>query len=165
MNFVDFNVVQPKKKKSNINYYFWGSIAASIILVLSVTIFLVTYFNGPCGVNKVEDSTEKLSEIYKKWEVAYSLASATPKDSLSSSIESLQNIEKEASDLETPACMDTVKENTVNGMVKFIEGFLLRSNTSSPDSEINARFYEGIGLLKQANDDITEINQCAPFCE
>jgi hypothetical protein len=165
LNLVDFKVVQPKKKKFRINYYFWGLFA--VLLILFITGVYITYnsFNGPCGTTKVKSVGVAFNEVFKKWTVSYLLAAASSKDTLPSQILTLQKIEQETNEIEVPECLVSVKEDAINGMIKNIEGFMLRSNTNTSDEGINQKIFEGTSLLKKANDKLTEINQCAPDCE
>ncbi len=71
-----------------------------------------------------EDFMEAAESVFEKWDDAIALASNTSRGDLSGPIASLQEIKREAGDLDAPACSENVGESLVTLMESFIEGFL-----------------------------------------
>jgi hypothetical protein len=81
----------------------------------------------------------QIDPIAREWDDAVTLASNTPRASLSSQIETLQSLRRKAQDLEAPACAITIKDALVNTMELKVRGFIAFLG-QKPDADVDRLF-------------------------
>lgn len=81
----------------------------------------------------------KAESLARVWDDANTLAGQTPRASLSTQIDKLQSIRRDAEDLEAPECAAAVKQHLVNTMDTTIRGFIAFLGQKS-DPEVKPLF-------------------------
>lgn len=141
-------------------------------LVLGVVVFLVFgavgfgwyYAYGPCGTVKVQKAMDAMYGAIDEFNDAYDVANNTPRISLSSPINQLQSIRRDANDIEVPACLKNGKKLLTGYMQTVIDGFVAFMGQAS-DYEITLIFLNASSQLGTAEDEFDSILACAPFCK
>ena len=153
----------PKEKKKK-------SPLLPLLLIILVIIIVVGggsgwyYFYGPCGVKLVKESTIEMDEINNDWISAVELASSTSRINLSGPVSNLQNIKKQVSDLDVPACMLESQVYLYSAVDYSIDAFFAFMGEES-DTVVGNKFDTSVTYIERYRKAIVEVNNCAPFCE
>lgn len=121
------------------------------------------YFYGPCGVNRVKAAQEEFADVLEDWLEAESAAAATPRIALVSRIQAMEEVRATLLDLEVPGCVQGVIEELAQGMAFTVEAYLAFLE-EQPTAVIQSGFDNANLHMLQAEDELDEVQACAPFC-
>jgi len=142
----------------------WIAIPLVMLIVTTIALGYWYYFLGPCGVDRVEKSLDRIDRINNKWLSSIELASSTSRIALAVPVSYLQAIRQELYDLVVPVCLDKAKDHLGYSMKFGIDGFLAFMADES-DQTIKSQ----LDLMKDytglASTEIERIRSCAPFCK
>lgn len=121
------------------------------ILVILILAFVLTACESPiAGLGATPTPTceaqaliyaNQIQPVAREWDDAYTLASSTPRASLSAQIEKLQGIRRKVQDITPPSCATAAHTALTRAMDKSIEGFIA-SLGQKPDNQVSALFTE-----------------------
>lgn len=120
----------------------------SLIILISIAVSScagTSPFGGPtqtpdpCSASELVKYAEAIEDVSRRFDDAYNLANNTSRMSLSPVIGDLQEIRRDAQDLDVPRCALDTKTNLVNYMDAIIDAFLAFL-AQEPDSVVSGRF-------------------------
>ena len=150
------------KKRSKTGRFLIGLTVVIILIIVGGGGYY--YLFGPCGINKVNASKDKIEDILDEFYDAYEVASSTSRIALANPVGEMQDIKRRAEDIEVPVCMDQVKSNYIKGMKKAINGFLSFMSQKS-DAIVYSFFDTAASFFEKATLEMNKINECVPFCD
>jgi hypothetical protein len=124
-----------------------------VLLILSLVV-------AACGGDKCtkEKYLEIIEDTIEKWDDARSVAANTSRMSLGPQIQSLQEIYREAEDLNIPKCAQDAHDNLLTYMEKTIDGFVAFLGQEE-DSAVNRLFSLAEGYLEDWGDEVDAIGE------
>ncbi len=108
-----------------------------------------------CSAQSLE-YRNNIREILSKWDDANQVASSSARISLGQAITNLQNVRREANNLDNPQCASLVQFNLIRYMDKVIEGYLAFMSQES-DAKVNSIMTKSMGLLDQFTTELGNI--------
>lgn len=103
-----------------------------------------------CEVQATEFENQ-MQDIIERWDDTTAIAGSTGRGALSGPVGDLQEIKREAGDLEPPPCAEHIKELMGVYMERYINAYLSFMSQES-DSAVNSQFQ----FASEAFDDLTE---------
>jgi len=117
-----------------------------------------------CGSKNVDQSLKAVMDLVERWKDAVELAMSTDREALAPQVERLQEIRREARDVNVPGCLEDGKTILISSMDAQIEGCLAFMRMEQ-DDVVN-------GLLDQAANDlelfaaeVERVRACMPVCK
>ena len=95
--------------------------------------------NVPSCKEQAAVLVSQIQPLAREWDDANTLASSTPRSSLSAQIDKLQAMRRKAQDLEAPQCAFLVRQRLIDAMDNTINGYLAFLS-QKPESEVNKYF-------------------------
>ncbi len=111
----------------------------------------------PCSAGEIERYLDAIRDVSRRFDDAVALANTTPRGSLPPVIADLQEIRRDAEDLDVPGCADKAKNALVRYMDGIVDAFLLFLG-NRPDSDVNEAFTEATDLLDAYLEAIAEVS-------
>ena len=115
---------------------------------VSTSTIAVTTTPDLCASDNIQAEVDKVHRHMREFDDASILASAMPRDQLSSSIADLQRIRREAEDEAVPACLGNLRSYQIQHMNSVIETLLAFVRGNSELAVLN----QGIALAGQQHD-------------
>ena len=153
----------PKKSKGIAKWVLVVVMLPIIAFILVVGGFAWYYYYGPCGIQRVNDSTQQLLDIQKRWDNSLILATNSSRIVLTEPLVRLDDIRQELINIPVPACMQGAKGNLQNSMQATIEAYISFLQYVS-ENDIRQKFYIAAKEMGEYVRKMQEIHNCAPFC-
>ncbi|MHC1739711.1 MAG: hypothetical protein AB9897_01225 [Anaerolineaceae bacterium] len=134
-----------------------------LLFVFLISLVLLTGCSTDCNKKEVQSATDQLNGVVQKWDDMVNIAGSTPRIALSNVITDLQDIKNEANAVEIPACVTEAKTDLLRSMTNTIEGLVLFMGEGS-ESDIHVKFSSAGSLRSYYEEEIYNVNQCAPNC-
>lgn len=134
-----------------------------LLVGMIVLLFLLAGCSAYCPSNEVKTASAKMMGITEKYIDAFALASSTSRIALAGSIESMQEIKREANAVEVPQCLEEAKYWQIQAMEADINAFMLFMAQAS-DRDVNSAFDLANQYWDTTTKLINEIGACMPNC-
>lgn len=154
----------PPKKSKGIRKWVLAIVLFPIVaFILVVGGFAWYYYYGPCGMLRVQDSTQLLLNIQKRWDSSLILATTSNRLVLTEPLVKLDEIRQELIGISVPVCMQGAKENLQNSMRATIEAYISFLQYVS-ENDIRQKFNIAAKEMGEYVRKMQEVHNCAPFC-
>ena len=153
----------PKKSKGIPKWVLAVVMLPIIGLILVVGGFVWYYYYGPCGIQRVQESTQQLLDIQKRWDSSLILATNSSRLVLTEPLVKLNDIRQELIIIPVPSCMQSAKQNLHNSMRTTIEAYISFLQYVS-ENDIRQKFNIAAKEMGEYVRKMQEIHNCAPFC-
>jgi len=153
----------PKKSKGIPKWVLAVVMLPIIGLILVVGGFVWYYYYGPCGIQRVQESTQQLLDIQKRWDSSLILATNSSRLVLTEPLVKLNDIRQELIIIPVPTCMQSAKQNLHNSMRTTIEAYISFLQYVS-ENDIRQKFNIAAKEMGEYVRKMQEIQNCAPFC-
>lgn len=153
----------PKKSKGIPKWVLAVVVLPIVGLILVVGGFVWYYYYGPCGIQRVQESTQQLLDIQKRWDSSLILATNSSRLVLTEPLVKLNDIRQELIIIPVPTCMQSAKQNLQNSMRSTIEAYISFLQYVS-ENDIRQKFNIAAKEMGEYVRKMQEIHNCAPFC-
>ncbi len=115
----------------------------------------IPFISQSCA-DQAKPALDKMQDIAREWDDANALAGQTPRASLAGPIASLQQIRRNAEDIEVPGCAQGVHDSLVGAMDATITGYLDFLGQKG-DFVVNASFDRASNKMREFNNELARI--------
>jgi hypothetical protein len=106
----------------------------------------------PCSAELIEQSTASMHEVARQFTDAAELAEMTPRNQLSAQIAPMQDIRRDAEDLDLPDCLSDARDALVDYMEAYIDVLIAFLDVDISD----AAMVSGYDQIEAAYDDYAD---------
>ena len=163
------NSVKAKSRKSSRSLFRHPAMIVGILLLLIIMVVISGigwyYFYGPCGVQSVMDTDQKINGIKSRWDQALYGASKSSRVVLAQPVLDMIDVQREFRKLIVPSCMELPKSSLDKSMTYTIEAYDRFFHYES-EIEVRKRLNDAGIQRKLYNQQMQTIYQCAPlYCQ